>query len=58
VIANVLSHENGVGLSNDMEIVSGHLRRLGFRVERTDCVTYQPLATFYDVNVFIELFRP
>jgi glycosyltransferase involved in cell wall biosynthesis len=58
VIANLLSDDNGVGLSADMEIVAGRLQRLGFRVDRTECLEYTPLAKRYDVNVFLELFEP
>ena len=58
MIANLLSDDNGVGLSADMDIVAARLQRLGFRVDRTDCRQYTPLAKRYDVNIFLELFDP
>lgn len=56
MLINLLSRDNGVGLSTDMELLGGLLAGRGHRVARVDWqAVSQPRC---DVVVFLELFNP
>jgi glycosyltransferase involved in cell wall biosynthesis len=54
--ANLIYHDNGVGLTADAEIVSRRLRHLGFEVTRSECHDHRAPAKPCEVNVHLELF--
>jgi len=56
--ANVIYHDDGVGLASDAEIVSERLRRLGVEVTRSECFDHRGPARRCDINLYLELFDP
>src|SRR5438105_3337030 len=56
--ANLIYHENGVGLSADAEIVSRRLTAFGCDVIRSECHNHAAPAVPCDVNIHLELFDP
>ena len=53
---NLVSRENGVGLSTDMELLQGFLSQLGGDVQRVDWTSRHMRPC--DVAIFLELFNP
>jgi glycosyltransferase involved in cell wall biosynthesis len=56
--ANLIYHDNGVGLSADAEIISNRLSILGCDVVRSECHDHIPPAALCDINIYLELFDP
>jgi glycosyltransferase involved in cell wall biosynthesis len=53
---NLISRDNGVGLTTDMELLEAILSSAGFNVERVSHTA--PRMRFCDVAIFLELFSP
>ncbi len=56
--ANVIYHDNGVGLRADAELISDRLRHLGFAIMHSEYYEYQPPPNRVDLNVQLEVFDP
>lgn len=56
--ANLIYHDNGVGLSADADIVEGRLIALGCEVVRSECHDHLPPQVPCDFNLHLELFDP